>query len=103
MLLKMDNAGLFNGQAKAQEIPPAKVAAPVPPPNLATAAVASSFSSADKGDVDASPAESTRRMTFVPRNNDWDKQNVQIKVAKAMFANGGKYGCIKIRDVDDGR
>jgi hypothetical protein len=28
---------------------------------------------------------------------------VSIKVTKAMFSNGAKYGCIKLRDEDDGR
>lgn len=53
----------------------------------------------DPKNIDASQPESAVRLEFVPSSQKWVKSSVKIKVAKVMFANGRRYGCILIKDL----
>ena len=57
---------------------------------------------ADPKDIDSSKTEMALRLQFVPSSQTWVKANVKIKVAKVMFASGPRYGCILVKDMNDG-
>ena len=53
--------------------------------------------------VDSVVEEEAELMKFDATQNTWESSKTTIKVARRMFAHGDKYGCIRMRDVSDGR
>ncbi len=42
-------------------------------------------------------------LVFDATNNSWGSTPTAVKVARRMFAHGSRFGCIRMRDLDDGR
>jgi hypothetical protein len=54
-------------------------------------------------DVDTVDPEAAETLVFRAKTNSWERLESKIKVARRMFAHGENYGCIRMRDLDDGR
>jgi hypothetical protein len=54
-------------------------------------------------DVDTVAEEDAEMLVFDATQNVWSTVKTQVKVARRMFAHGNKYGCIRMRDLTDGR
>jgi len=54
-------------------------------------------------DVDTVAEEDAEMLVFDATQNSWSTAKTQVKVARRMFAHGNKYGCIRMRDLTDGR
>ena len=42
-------------------------------------------------------------LVFDATQNSWSSTSVSVKVARRMFAHGSRFGCIRMKDQDDGR
>jgi len=54
-------------------------------------------------DVDSVSEEKAEVLIFDATQNSWASSEVVVKVAARMFAHGNNFGCIRMRDLTDGR
>jgi len=54
-------------------------------------------------DVDTVEEEEAEVLVFDATHNSWGSTPATVKVARRMFAHGSRFGCIRMRDLDDGR
>ena len=54
-------------------------------------------------DVDTVAEEDAEMLVFDATQNVWSTTRTKVKVARRMFAHGDSYGCIRLRDLVDGR